>query len=289
MEHILRNVLLTLLDVNDTTLADVRNLFFDASFRREAILRVTNPEVRDYWLKEFASYTPRFRIERITPILNKVGALLADPNMNRIFTKGKSLLDMRKIMDEGSILVVNLAKGKIGVDNSTLLGALLVSAIGSAALSRANVPENERREFYLYLDEFQNFTTLTMATMLSELRKYGLSITMSHQYLSQLEPEVRDAVLGNAGTIISFRIGFPDARTMKGQFYPKFDEHDLINLPNYQMYLRMMIDGEATKPFSAETLPPLGHTSPTASRQWFNNVYDKVARFVSSRVAWIKK
>ena len=285
MEHILRNVFLTLLDVNDTTLADVRRLFFDASFRREAVLRVTNPEVRDFWFKEFASYPPRYRIEAINPILNKVGAFLSDPNMNRVFTQGKTFFDIRKIMDEGGILVVNLAKGRIGADNSTLMGALLVSAIGTTALSRADIPEKKRRDFYLYIDEFQNFTTLTMANMLSELRKYGLSMTMAHQYLAQLEPEIRDAVLGNVGTVIAFRIGLPDAKTIKDKFWPKFDEHDLINLSNYNIYVKMVIDGESAQPFSAQTLKEIPEIYLPAFSQWFGNsvvgqLCGNLARFI---------
>lgn len=286
MEHILRNVFLTLLEVNDASFADVRRLFFDQRFRNEAILRLTNPEVRDFWLKEFASYPPRYRIEAVNPILNKVGAFLSDPNMNRVLAQGKPSIDVRKIMDEGSVLLVNLAKGKIGADNSALLGALLVSAIGTAAMSRADQPESQRRSFYLYLDEFQNFTTLTMANMLSELRKYGLSITMAHQYLAQLEEDVRDAVLGNVGTTISFRVGLHDAKAIKDQFFPKFDEHDLLNLPNFHIYIRMMIDGEPAKPFSAVTFPPLGHVSPAAVL--WRSSQEMFGRIVAQFAGWMR-
>jgi hypothetical protein len=157
-------------------------------------------------------------------------------------------------MDEGKIILVNLAKGRIGADNSALLGAMIVSHIGLAAISRAEVPEHERRDFYLYLDEFQNFTTLSMANMLSELRKYHLCMIMAHQYLSQIDQEVRDAVFGNVGTFISFRIGLRDAELIEKEFYPKFSREDIINLPNYNIYLKLMIDGEISKPFSAETI-----------------------------------
>jgi hypothetical protein len=157
-------------------------------------------------------------------------------------------------MDEGKILLVNLAKGKIGGDNSALLGAMLVAHIGLASLSRADTPENERRDFYLYLDEFQNFTTLSMANMLSELRKYRLSMILAHQYLSQVDQEVRDAILGNVGTVISFRLGLRDAELIEKEFYPKFSREDIVNLPNYNIYLKLMIDGKISKPFSAETI-----------------------------------
>ena len=159
-------------------------------------------------------------------------------------------------MDEGKILLVNLAKGKIGADASALLGALLVTKIGLAGLSRADVQEERRRDFYLYLDEFQNLATLSLANMLSELRKYRVDMILSHQYLTQLDPQVRDAILGNTGTIISFRLGLTDAKMLAGEFYPFFSAIDLINLPNYHIYLRLMIDGVVSQPFSAETLKP---------------------------------
>lgn len=255
LEHILRNTLLTLLDQPSATLADIRRIFFDDQFRRMAIIHVTNPQVRDFWLKEYATWTPRYRSEAIAPILNKIGAFLADPILYRLLTNPKHSIDLRKIMDEGKILLVNLSKGRIGADASTLLGALLVSRIGFTALSRADIPEAERKDFYLYLDEFQNFTTLSMAGMLSELRKYRLNIIAANQYLGQIEPEVREAILGNVGTLVAFRIGLLDARLLEKEFFPEFKDTDLINLPNFNIYLKLMIDGRAGKPFSAETLP----------------------------------
>jgi hypothetical protein len=255
LEHILRNTLLVLLDQPHATLADVRRLYFDEAFRRDALTRVTNPQVKDFWLKEYASYLPRYKSESIAPILNKIGAFLADPNLHRLLTQPKQSINLRGIMDEGKILLVNLAKGKIGGDASTLLGALLVSRIGLSALSRADVPEEQRRDFYLYLDEFQNFTTLSMTSMLSELRKYRLNIIAANQYLGQIDPEVREALLGNVGTFICFRIGLIDAKILEKEFYPEFNDIDLINLHNFNVYIKMMIDGKGGKPFSAETLP----------------------------------
>jgi hypothetical protein len=256
LEHILRNALLALLDQPDTTLADMLRLLEDSVFRRNVAARVENPRVRDFWLKEFEQYPARFRIEVIAPIQNKVGAFLSNPLINRILTQPKNAFYLRRVMDERKILLVNLAKGKIGEDTATLLGALLIARIGLAALSRADIPEEDRQDFYLYIDEFQNFTTLSLATMLSELRKYRVNIVFAHQYLSQLELQIRDAVLGNVGTIISFRIGAIDAEILEKEFYPKFSIQDLISLPNYHIYLKLMINGMVSDPFSAVTLPP---------------------------------
>src|SRR4030095_15621032 len=254
LEHILRNAFLALLEQPEATLADVLRLLDDHSFRREISSRVYNSQVRDFWLREYENYPLRLRAEAIAPIQNKVGAFLTDPLLNRILTQTRSDFDLRRVMDQGKILLVNLAKGKIGADASALLGALLVTKIGLAGLSRADVQEENRRDFYIYLDEFQNLATLSLATMLSELRKYRVDMILSHQYLSQLDPQVKDAVLGNTGTIISFRLGLTDAEMLSGEFYPFFSARDLINLPNYHIYLKLMIDGVVSQPFSAETL-----------------------------------
>lgn len=256
LEHILRNALLALLEQPESTLADVLRLLSDRVFRKEAMANVYNPQVRDFWLREYEDYTPRFRIEAIAPIQNKVGAFLANPLLNRILTQPRSAFDVRQVMDQGKILLVNLAKGKIGEDTAALLGALLVSRIEMAALSRADMPEAERRDFYVYLDEFPTFTTVSLATMLSELRKYRTPIILSHQFGSQLDEEVRDAILGNAGTLIAFRVGVVDAEILAKEFYPEVTEMDLINLPNHNIYLKLMIDGVVSRPFSATTLPP---------------------------------
>ena len=253
MEHILRNAFLALLDQPEATLADVLRLLDDHAFRREICSRVYNSQVRDFWLREYENYPLRLRAEAIAPIQNKVGAFLTDPLLNRILTQKRSHFDLRRVMDEGKILLVNLAKGKIGGDASALLGALLVTKIGLAGLSRADIPEESRHDFYLYLDEFQNFATLSLANMLSELRKYRTNMILSHQFQGQLEPQVRDAILGNVGTIISFRLGLTDAEILTGEFYPFFSARDLINLPNYHIYLKLMIDGMVSQPFSGET------------------------------------
>ncbi len=257
LEHILRNALLALLDQPEATLADVSRLLYDKGFRRTVAAQVFNHQVRDFWLREYESYPAGFRAEAIAPIQNKVGAFLANPLLNRILTQTKSAFDLRRVMDEGKILLVNLAKGKIGEDVMALLGALLVARIGLAALTRADTAEENRRDFFVFLDEFHGFTTLSLANMLSELRKYRVGLILAHQYLSQLDLQVRDAVLGNVGTIISFRLGPGDAEILEREFYPDFTARDLVNLPNYQIYLKLMVNGVVSSPFSAETLKSL--------------------------------
>lgn len=254
MEHILRNALLTLLDQPEATLADVLRLFNESTFRRQALANVESPAVRDFWVNEYEQYFWRLRAEAIAPIQNKVGAFLAHPILNRILTQPRSNFDLRAIMDEGKILLVNLAKGRLGEDASSLLGALLVAHIGSAGLRRAEAPEDSRRHFFLYLDEFHAFTTGSLAGMLSELRKYRVGMVLAHQYLAQLDPAILDAILGNVGTLICFRVGPPDAEILARELYPYLSSLDLTNLPNHGIYLRLMIEGAVSPPFSAETV-----------------------------------
>jgi hypothetical protein len=255
LEHILRNSLLALLDLPEATFADILRLLADRDFRKDVARRVANPQVRSFWLDEFEKYPDRFRAEVIAPVQNKVGAFLSDPVLQRILTQRRSSFDLRRVMDDGKILVVNLAKGKLGEDTASLLGSLLVSRIGLAALARADVPEVARRDCFLYLDEFQNFTTLGLAGMLSELRKYRTNLILAQQYLAQNDPKVQDAIVGNVGTIVAFRIGVADAEILEQEFEPEFRAEDLVNLPNRNIYLKLMVDGKVTRPFSAETLP----------------------------------
>src|SRR2546422_3582479 len=254
LEHILRNALLALLDQPEATLADVLRLLDDKAFRRSAMVHVGNTAVRDFWLREYESYPARFRVEAIAPIQNKVGPFLTNPLLRNIVTQAKSAFELRRVMDEGKILLVNLAKGKIGEDVAALLGAMLVSKAGLAALSRTDIPEENRRDFYLYLDEFQSFTTLSLANMLSELRKYRVGLILAHQYLSQLDLQIRHAILGNVGTIIAFRLGLTDAEILESEFRPEISAVDLIGLPHYHVYAKLMIDGVASRVFNAETL-----------------------------------
>lgn len=256
LEYILRNCLLSLLDYPGANLSDILLLLSDKTYRRKVIPFIKNKQVKEFWLNEYDRYPERFRIEAIAPIQNKVGAFLSHPLLQKILTKPEKPLSLRKIMDEGKILLVNLAKGSIGEDTSNLLGSLLISRFDLAALSRANIPESDRTDYALYLDEFHNFTTQTLMFMLSELRKYRLSLVLAHQYLTQLEPNIRDAILGNVGTIIVFRIGANDAEILAMEFAPEFKIMDFTNLPNYHIYLKLMIDGKISRPFSAVTLTP---------------------------------
>jgi len=254
MEHILRNAIYALIECGDATLPDVLRMLTDKAFLASVVARVRNDQVRAFWLHEFPNYNPRYRQEMMAPIQNKVGAFLADPRLYRIFTAPPVDLHFRQIMDEGKILIVNLAKGKLGEDSATLLGALLVTTLSLAAFSRADTHEALRPDYHILIDEFQSFTTLSVANMVSEMRKFHVSLVLAHQNLYQLQPDVRHAVLGNVGTLISFRVGPEDAQIMAREFEPAFDVLDLVNLPNYDFYVKLMIDGAPSRPFSASTL-----------------------------------
>jgi type IV secretory pathway TraG/TraD family ATPase VirD4 len=255
MEHILRNVLMALLEQPNATLHDVLRIVSDSKYRKSIAATLQNEAVKTFLTKEFDRFTFGYRADGIAPIQNKVGAFLADPLLNRILTAPKHDMHIRRIMDDGRVLLVNLAKGRIGEDSSSLLGGLLVTTIGLAGYSRADVDPAQRRDFFIYVDEFQSFTTLALANMLSEMRKYRLGFTVAHQYLHQLTPDIRHAVLGNAGTLISFRVGAEDAPYLAREFSGVFDETDLVQLPNHRIYLKLMIDGMPSVPFSAITLP----------------------------------
>lgn len=254
MEHVLRNVLYALIEAGDATLADVGRMLAEPVFRAGILKRVKNQQVLSFWLREFPHYNPRYRQETIAPIQNKVGALLADPRLYHILVEPPIDLHFRALMDRGAILIVNLAKGRLGSDSATLLGAILVTTLSLAALSRSEDATSGRRPFFISIDEFQSFTTLSIASMVSELRKFGVGLVLAHQHLEQLHPEVRGAVLGNVGTVIAFRLGSHDAQILGREFEPVFDRHDLVSLANYDIYLKLMIDGEPSRPFSATTL-----------------------------------
>jgi hypothetical protein len=256
LEHLLRNVVFTLLEIPGANFGDIPRLLSERDYRASVIRGLGNEMVRTFWRDEFAGYSPAFRAVVTAPLLNKVGAFLTDPLLHAILTGERSTFDLRKIMDEGRVLLVNLAKGKIGEGPAALLGALLVSHLALSGLERADVEAEGRRDFFLYLDEFQTFATLSLATMLSELRKYRVNLILAHQYLSQLETEIRDAVFGNVGTFISFRVGALDASIIARELSPIFEANDLVSLPNFHIYLRLMIDGEVSKPFSGCTVRP---------------------------------
>jgi Type IV secretion-system coupling protein DNA-binding domain len=256
MEHILRNVLMALLEQPDATLHDVLRVMSDRRFRKDIVRSLRNQTVRTFLEKEFDRFSFGYRADGTAPIQNKIGAFLADPLLNRILTAPEQDLHIRNIMDNGQVLLANLAKGRLGEDSSSLLGGMLVTTIGLAAYTRADIPGDKRCNFFVYVDEFQSFTTLAMANMLSELRKYRVGFTVAHQYLNQLEPDIRHAVLGNAGTIMAFRVGAEDAPHLTHEFVERVEQIDLIQLPNYRIYLKLMIDGMPSRPFSARTLDP---------------------------------
>lgn len=256
MEHILRNSFFALLEYGDATLADVLRLLSDPRFREAVLSRVTNTQVKLFWKEEYAKYNPRYRQESIAPIQNKIGAFLADPRLRRLLTEPQKDIRLREVMDSGKILLVNLAKGSLGDDTASLLGALLVSSLSLAAFSRIDTQAPLRRDFFLYLDEFQSFTTLSVANMVSELRKFRVGLTLAHQHLHQLEDDVRHAVLGNVGTLIAFRIGPEDAGVIGKEFAPTITPEDLVNLPNYNCYVKLMVGSAPFRPFSAKTLTP---------------------------------
>jgi len=256
-EHILRNSLFALLDQPAATLADILRLLEDDDYRRDAMAHVASPTVRRFWLREYRDYPARLRAEAIAPVQNKVGAFLANPLLHHILTQPTRYFDLRRIMDEGKMLLVNLTKGKIGEDTAALLGSLLVASLGTAALARADRSPDERRDFWIYLDEFHTVTTLSLATALSELRKYHVGFTLAHQYVAQLDEPVRAAVFGNASTLTAFRVGAEDAEVLAPHFTPALRDTNLMALPNYHMYVRLMVDGKPSEPFSAETLPLL--------------------------------
>jgi DNA helicase HerA-like ATPase len=255
LEHILRNCLLTLTEQPNPSLADVLRLLVDRDFRRECVGRLGNDQVRQFWLSEYERMPYALRTSAIAPIQNKVGAFLADDRLRRVLSCSDRLLDLRAAMDGGQCVLVNLSKGRLGEDGARLLGSLLVSAVGWTALTRADCPEPQRRDFFVYLDEFHAFASPSLMTMLAELRKYRVGLVLAHQHLAQLEHDLRDAVVGNAGTKICFRVGAQDVDFLQKEFGPEFDATDLTRLPNHHMYIRLMIDGIPSRPFSAMTLP----------------------------------
>jgi hypothetical protein len=254
MEHLLRNSLYALLERDGSTLPDILRLYAEPAFRKGVSATIRNETVRTFWKVEFEKYPDRYKLEMIAPVQNKLGALLADPAVRRILVTPQVDLRFRSLMDRGDTLLVNLSKGQLGEDSASILGSFLVTIIGLAALSRADVSPDLRPPYFLYVDEFQTFTTLAFANMMAELRKYGLGLTLAHQHFHQLDPDVRHAVLGNAGTLLAFRVGAEDAPLLAREFQPTFDVIDLINLPNRHFYLTLMIDGSPSRPFSARTM-----------------------------------
>lgn len=256
MEYILNNTILALLEYPGSTMLGIARMLVDGRYRARVLTKVTDPIVKGFWVDEFANYNDKFRNEAVAPIQNKVGQFLSSAIIRNIVGQPKSTINLREIMDTRKILLLNLAKGRIGEDNSALLGAMMITRLQLAAMSRVDIPEPERKDFFLYVDEFQNFATESFASILSEARKYRLNLTIAHQYIEQLSEEVAPAVFGNVGTIMAFRVGGADGEFLEKEFFPTFTQVDLVNLPKYEVYLKLMIDGVASEPFSATTLPP---------------------------------
>lgn len=257
MEYILNNTLLALLEYPNSTLLDVMRMFSDKDYRNRIVDGLKDPVIKSYWTNEFAKYTEKLSTEAVSAIQNKVGQFVSNPLIRNIIGQPRSTMDMRDIMDKNKIFIGNLSKGRVGEDNSALLGGMLITKFQLAAMSRVDIPMDDRKDFYLYVDEFQNFSTESFAGILSEARKYRLNLILAHQYIDQLSDEVRSAVFGNVGTTICYRVGSEDGEFLERQFAPTFTTEDLVNLPNYHMYLRLMIDGVSSRPFSAKALPPI--------------------------------
>jgi hypothetical protein len=262
MEYILTNTLLALLEAPNTTLLGVNRMLSDKDYRKEIVSHVQDPSVKAFWVKEFANYTERMAAEAVPAIQNKVGQFTANPLIRNMIGQVQSSFDFREAMDRRKIIIINLSKGRIGDENMKLLGGLLVTKIYLAAMSRADVPDRAAKmlpNFYLFVDEFQNFANASFADILSEARKYKLNLTIAHQYVEQMDEIVRPAVFGNVGTMIAFRVGATDAELLEKEFAPVFTMEDLVNLGFAQIYLKLMIDGLSSQPFSATTLPPIEH------------------------------
>lgn len=276
MEYILNNTLLALLDYPGSTLLGINRLLSDKDFRKKVVGQLTDPVIKSFWQNEFASYNDRYAQEAVAPIQNKIGQFLSSSVIRNMVAQVTSTINIREIMDSRKILIMNLSKGRIGEDNSRLLGGMLITKIQLAAMERVDTPEKDRKDFFLYVDEFQNFATPSFANILSEARKYRLSLIMAHQYVLQLDEVVAAAVFGNVGTIMAFRVGGGDAEALAKEFAPVFMEEDIVNLAKYRIILKLMIDGVASQPFSAMTMPPIG--SPTG-------VSDRVIRVSRERYA----
>jgi type IV secretory pathway TraG/TraD family ATPase VirD4 len=250
LEHILRHAILTLLDQPRATVADIIEILLNKDFRREALQNVTSETVKKFWKREFVEYHKY----DLLPVMNKIGGMLVHPVIRRALIENSDEVSIRKAMDTQKIVLVNLSKGHLGADVANMLGALFITSIASAAFSRVDTQVEKRTPFMVYMDEFHNFTTLSLVNMFSELRKFKVGMILAHQYMHQLDEKIKQAVLGNVGSMISFRIGTQDAMIMAKEMYPDFNPEDFINLPNYKIYLTLMIDGKPSKPFSGYTL-----------------------------------
>lgn len=255
LEHIFRNAVLSLLQYPQATLLDIQPLLTNADFRNEVIHHITDTALRTFWLTEFNPLSVQMKHEVVSPIVNKIGLFQTNPLIKNIVGGAASSFNMASVLNEQKIFIANLSKGILGEDGTQLLGSMLVTQFQTAALARTIQAEDTRFPFYLYIDEMHSFVTLSFGDMLSESRKYGLCLFLTHQYMYQLQEDIRNAILGNAGTVISFRVGAPDARLLEEEFSPVISMEDLMNLPQYHMYIKLLIDGTTSRPFSAITTP----------------------------------
>ena len=289
LEYVLRNAILALLDYPGSTLLGIMRILVDKEYRKKVVEKIKDPVVRSFWVDEYAKYPDKFQTEAIAPIQNKVGQFLSNSLIRNVVGQVKSAIDMRDIMDHQKILLVNLAKGRIGEDTAALLGAMMITKLQMAAMERIDIPEKERKDFYLYVDEFQNFATDSFANILSEARKYRLNLIIAHQYIEQLNDVVRPAVFGNVGTLCVFRIGAMDAEALEPEFTPRFVIEDLVNLKKFDIYLKLMIDGVSSDPFSATILPPLREDAKTGNREKIIRVtrerYSKPRNVIEEKIA----
>jgi energy-coupling factor transporter ATP-binding protein EcfA2 len=291
MEYILTNIILALLENDNQSLLGVNRMLTDKEYRKFIVSNVTDPTVKEFWEKEYAAYTDKFAAEAAPAIQNKVGQFVGNPLIRNIVGQQKTSIDLRDAMDSKKILIVNLSKGKVGEGNANLIGSLLITKIYLAAMSRADVGPYELEKlppFYMYVDEFQNFANESFASILSEARKYNLALTVAHQYVEQMTDEVKAAVFGNVGTMIVFRVGATDAEIFEKEFAPYFILDDIVNLSAYQIYLRLMIDGQGSKPFSAHTLDPIQkppHSFADAVIARSRSAYGKPMREVEAEIS----
>ncbi|MEK7608534.1 MAG: type IV secretion system DNA-binding domain-containing protein [Patescibacteria group bacterium] len=257
LEHVFRFTVLALLDYPHATMRGMISMLTDRNYRQKVVEYIEDDMVKRFWAIEFADWSEKFDTDAIIPLVNKLGQFLSDPTLRNIFGQKGNKIKLEELIQQKKIILINLSKGRLGEENSSFFGSMFITKIKQAGMARAALPESERHDFYLYVDEFQNLVTETFENILSEARKYGLALTVAHQYMGQLLPRVQAAVLGNVGSIVIFRVGGDDAVTLKPEMAPIFDVKDMINLGMREFYIKMTIDGESYDPFSAETLAVL--------------------------------
>ncbi len=294
LEHVFRFTCLALLDYPHATMRGMISMLTDRNYRQKVVEYITDDMVKRFFAIEFADWSEKFDTDAIIPLVNKLGQFLSDPLLRNIFGQKQNKIDISELMNQEKIIFINLSKGRLGEENSSFLGSIFLTKIKQAGMERASIPEKDRTDFYLYVDEFQNVVTQTFENILSEARKYGLNLTIAHQYIGQILPKVYQAVLGNVGNVITFRVGGEDAVKLKPEFAPLFDVKDMINLAVGEIYIKMTIDGESYDPFSAETLRVLPPTHPSyrkeiidASRRKYSIPKDDAAKLIAEEEATI--